>query len=73
MRLIVAGKNAMLACFFCKKKSRASQMKAKCEMYDCVYECIGYLIDDDNDKLLNVFFFGGSVVFGGVNAVLMRI
>ena len=28
----------------------------------------------DNDKLLNVFFFvGGSVVFGGVNAVLMRI
>ena len=42
-------------------------------IFDCVYECIGYLIDDDNDKLLNVFFFGGSVVFGGVNAVLMRI
>ena len=26
-------------------------------IFDCVYECIGYLIDDDNDKLLNVFFF----------------
>ena len=43
-------------------------------IFDCVYECIGYLIDDDYDKLLNIFFFvGGSVVFGGVNAVLMRI
>ena len=35
-------------------------------IFDCVYECIGYLIDDDNDKLLNVFFLLVEVLFLGV-------
>ena len=32
-------------------------------IFDSVYECIGYLIDDDNDKLLNVFFCGWKCCF----------
>ena len=32
-------------------------------IFDSVYECIGYLIDDDNDKLLNVFFLWVEVLF----------
>ena len=35
-------------------------------IFDCVYECIGYLIDDDYDKLLNVFFLLVEVLFLGV-------
>ena len=35
-------------------------------IFDCVYECIKYLIDDDYDKLLNVFFLLVEVLFLGV-------
>ena len=35
-------------------------------IFDCVYECIGYLIDDDYDKLLNVFFLLVEVLFLGM-------
>ena len=44
-------------------------------IFDCVYECIGYLIDDDNDKLLNVFFCWWKCCFWGckccIDAYLM--
>ena len=53
--------------FFCKKKSRASQMKAKCEMYDwyCFYILfyVWHLLDIAVATVV-VVVFGVYCVFG---------